>query len=84
MNFTRNEILTHQKRNSVYITSRCRWNEVKILFGGGTRKTTHSVKANHFYFYEINAFADVSCRLISFRVMFKYLITRNEVSFLSK
>ena len=32
---------------------------MKFCFGGGPRKTAHSVKANDFCFDEINACADV-------------------------
>ena len=69
MKSTQTEILTHHKRNSVYITFHCGQNEVKFRFGDGPRKTVHSVKANHLCFDEINACADVSCHMISFRVV---------------
>ena len=44
---TRNETLTHHKRNSVYITSQCEKNEVKFCFEGASKKTTHLLKAMH-------------------------------------
>ena len=56
---------------------------MKFHFGGGPRKAAHSVKANRFCFDEINECADVSFHRISFRVVFTYFITRNEISFLS-
>ena len=62
----RNEILTHHKINSVYITFHCGRNEVKFRFGGSPRKTVHSVKANHFCFDEINTWADVSIPMFYF------------------
>ena len=43
---------------------------MKFYFGVGPRKTVHSVKANHFCFYEINAYANVSFHMISFWVVF--------------
>ena len=70
MKSTQNEILTHYKRNSVYITSHCGQNEVKFRFGGGPRKPAHSVKANHFYLDEVNTCAVVSFHMISFWVVF--------------
>ena len=67
---TRNEILTHHKRNSVYITSHGWRNEVKFRFGDATRKTAHSVKGNRFWFDEINACAYVSFHIKLFWVVF--------------
>ena len=85
MKSTRNEILTHCKESSVYITFLCGRNEVKICFGDGPRKMIHSVKANHFCFDEITACADVSFCIISIRIVFIWhFITRNEILFLSK
>ena len=52
---------------------------MKFHFGGGQRKAAHSVKANRFCFDEINECADVSFHRISFRVVFTYFITRNEI-----
>ena len=69
MKSTRNEISTHHKRNSVYITFQCGRNEMKFRFDGGTRKTTHSVKTNRFCFDDINVCADIF-DMISFRVVF--------------
>ena len=43
---------------------------MKCRFGGGRRKTAHSVKADQFCFDETNACADVSFHIISFRVVF--------------
>ena len=85
LHVTRNEILTHHKRNSVYITSLGGRNEVKFRFGDAPRKTAHSVKDNRFWFDEINACAYVSFHIMLFWVVFTlYLITQNEILFLSK
>ena len=46
MKSTQNQISTHHKKNSVYITFYCGGNEIKRPF---------SIKANHFCFDEINA-----------------------------
>ena len=43
---------------------------MKFRFWGGLTQMAHSVKANHFCFDEINACADVSFHMISFRVVF--------------
>ena len=61
---------THDKRNSAYITFHCGRNEMKFRFGVGPRKTANSVKVNHSCFHEINACADVSFGMVSFRVVF--------------
>ena len=54
MKSPQNEILTNHKKNSVYITFHCGRNDMKFRFGGGPRKTVHSLKANHFCFDETN------------------------------
>ena len=85
MKSTQNELLSHHKRNYVYITFHWGRNEMKFYFGVGLGKTVHSVKANHFCFDEINAYANVSFHMISFWVVFTWhFVTRNEISFLSK
>ena len=82
---TRNWVLTHPERNSLYITFYCGQNETKFGYGAGPRKTDHSVKASHPCLDEINACADVSFRMISLRVVFTwYFITQNEILFLLK
>ena len=67
---TRIEISTSHKRNSIYITFYCGRNEMKIRFAGCPRNTAHSIRTDHSCFDKINAFADVSFCMISFRVMF--------------
>ena len=66
---TQNEISTHYKKNFVYITFHYGRNEMIFRFGAGLRTTTHPVKANHPFFDEINACADVSFYMILFRVL---------------
>ena len=70
MKSTRNEISTYHKRNSIYITFHCGRNEMKFRFAGGLGKTAHSIKVDHLRFDEINPSANVSFRMISFRVVF--------------
>ena len=48
MKSTRNEILFHHEKNSVYITCHCGQNEIKIYFRVGRSQTTHQkIKTNH-------------------------------------
>ena len=70
MKSTRNEISNDHERSSIHITFHCGRNEMKFRFGGGPKKTAHSVKANHFCFDEINARTDVSFHIVSFRIVF--------------
>ena len=70
MKSTQNDIFTNHKKNSVKTNFHCGRNEMKFRFEGGPRKTVHSVKANHFCFDEIKAWADVFFHMISFRVVF--------------
>ena len=79
MKSTRNKISIHHKINSDYITFHCGRNEMKFRFGDGPRKTAHSVTANNSVFDEISACADVSFRMILFRVVLTNFITRNEI-----
>ena len=58
---------------------------MKFCFQGAPRKTAYSAKANYSCFDEINTCADVSFRMISFRVVLTWqYISRNEISCLSK
>ena len=69
LHVTQNYILTRHKRNSVYITFH----------------RAQNVESSQFCHDEINACADVSSHITSFRVVFRwYFITRNEVSLMSK
>ena len=62
----------------------CGRNEIKFRFGGGPRNTTHSERANHSCFDEVNAYAEISFPMISFRVVFTWhFVTQNKISFLS-
>ena len=67
---TRIEISTSHKRNSIYIIFYCGRNKMKIRFGSCPRNMAHSIRTNHSCFDKINACADVSFRMISFRVVF--------------
>ena len=66
---TRNEILSHHKE--ILFTLSFNTSEIKLRFhfGGGPRKTGYSVRADHICFDNINACADVSFNMISFRVV---------------
>ena len=72
---TRNEIdprrnLNAPQKDPIYITFNYARNEIKFCFGDGPKKTAHSAKTSHSCFDEINACADVSFRMISFRLVF--------------
>ena len=64
MESTRNEILILHKKKFVYINAHCGQKEVKLCFGGGLKETTHSLRAYHFCFDEINVWADVRFQMI--------------------
>ena len=73
MRSTRNEISTHHKRNSISLLFTA--GEMKFRFGGGPRKTAHSIKANHFCFDKINACTDVPFYMISLPVVFHDILS---------
>ena len=67
---------------SIFIAGEMKWNfDSRVV----QEKRSDSVKANHFCFDEIKAWADVFFHMISFRVVFTWsFINRNEILFLSK
>ena len=71
----------HHKRNPIYITFNCGQNKIKFCFGDGPKKPANSAKTSHSCFDEINAYADVSFHLISFRLVFTWQLSlRNGIS----
>ena len=48
---------------------------MKFCFGDGSKKTAHSAKTCHSCFDEINACANVSFRMISFRLVFTWQLS---------
>ena len=78
----------HETQNEIYPRFQSKFQPTikeilfQLLFTAGEikckRKMSYSEKANHFCFDEINACADVSFHIISFRIVFiSYFITRN-------
>ena len=66
----RTEISTSHERNFFYITFHFGINEIEFRFGCSPTNTSHSARVSHSCFDEINAFVDVSFRMISFQEVF--------------